>query len=123
MLTLKIAQRGPEPGWDDLAQTPFGHQVSWRQTDAWISDVAQVTVLDRIPSWDIPAVMDKHYKHLLGDVEYHCFMGWPAPSTDDEPYRCVTLLAVSLPQATRWLLVEQAWLLCSNGDTIERVAP
>lgn len=87
---------------------------------AWLSGVTQVTVLARMAIWaDLPPM----HQHLNYEVWHWC--GYNEDAWDGSgPLPTKTLVMVTFGDgSTRTLLVEWAWLLSENGQTIERIAP
>jgi hypothetical protein len=101
MFTLKIAShRDPGPGE--------------RATEMWFADVARVSRIHTKPAGEVWASRtDDPYKASNFTVFEEANPGLP-----------VTLLWVVYGNGKdEYMLVERAWLLASNGDTIERICP
>lgn len=94
--------------------------------ETWIGDVRQVTSLGEVdPSRQalVDAVNgnDRRFAYLCGpgdpSIEIHTWMG-----ADKKTVRKV-IMVVFDNSPTRVMLVEKAWLLGSNGDTIQKICP
>jgi hypothetical protein len=90
------------------------------EIEAWLSDVAQVTVLARMPIW---AELPPMHQHL--EAEMWHWSGYNEEAWNGMgPVPVKTLvMARFADNSTRVLLVERAWLLSETGQTIERIAP
>jgi hypothetical protein len=93
-----------------------------RNNVAWISDVEQVTIVGEFPCWEeIPA----EFRHLT-DLEIWAWRGYRREdfvTEDTSWYRPHTIVMIrTTNQQTRVLLVERAWLLNGDGDTIDTIA-
>jgi hypothetical protein len=92
--------------------------------EAWIGGVRQVTALGEVmPGKGIRDVLsgaDPRFAHLVGPgggMEIHTWTG-----AGKNTIRKV--IGVNLDNGEyRWMLVEKAWLLGSNGDTIQKICP
>lgn len=114
-LTLKIAHNDWEIAPDEDQCTPA------KEVEAWLAGVRQVTKLGQIPAHRAADVLTfDAYKHLSG-MEIWAWMGHTDAVTGRPP---LTIIMVSFDDSTtRTFMVERAWLLGPNGDTIERIAP
>lgn len=108
MFTLKIAS------YD--ATGPGGHPL----TEMWFADVARVSRIwtkPAIEAWGSRNVDDIGYEDPYQASNYTRF-------DEANPGLLVTLLWVVFGSGKdEYMLVERAWLLASNGDTIERICP
>ena len=91
----------------------------------WISDVSQVVSLGDVdPSWkalrDALNGRGPRFSHLHGPgegIEIHTWMG-------DEKKTVRKVIMVTFDsKPNRVMLVERAWLLGPNGDTVDKIAP
>lgn len=93
--------------------------------EAWLGDVRQVTALgDVLPDTkalkDAVNGNDPRFAHLCGPdrgIEHWTWMG-----PEKKTIRKVIMVGFD-NGATRTMLVERAWLLGPNGDTIEKICP
>lgn len=115
MLTLKVAHNDwPEAKTNDDTCGPCNEIVGW------FADVAQVTKLGQVAAHKAAQVLqDARFTHLSG-MEIWCWTGYD----DTVSRQPMTVIMVRFGDGeTRTMLVERAWLLGPNGDTVERVAP
>lgn len=89
--------------------------------EAWIGGVRQVTCLGEVaPGKGITAVLDgsdTRFAHLRENLEI-----WTWCGSGKNTIRKVIMVRLDDGE-TRSMLVERAWLLGPNGDTIQKVAP
>lgn len=89
--------------------------------EAWIGGVRQVTCLGEVaPGKGITAVLDgsdTRFAHLRENLEI-----WTWCGSGKSTVRKVIMVRLDDGE-TRSMLVERAWLLGPNGDTIQKVAP
>lgn len=89
------------------------------EVTAWLADVKQVTVLGAFPAARGSDIGDQYGHHL----ELWAWAG-DRPHRDGELIPVNTLIMVRFADdEIRTMLVERAWLLSENGQTIERIAP
>lgn len=95
--------------------------VPCENIEAWIGGVRQVTALgDVAPGDGLRAVLDgsdHRFAHLREDLEI-----WTWCGAGKNTMRKVIMVRLDDGE-TRTMLVERAWLLGPNGDTIQKVAP
>ena len=103
MFTLKIAS------YD--ATGPGGHPL----TEMWFADVARVSRIWTKPSIEVWTAEQAHDPYEASNY---------ARFDEMQPDRLFTLLWVVFASGKEeYVIVERAWLLASNGDTIERICP
>jgi hypothetical protein len=105
-MTLKIASHDHRPG--------DARTVSWIGGVTEIHRIGQAHASERLAKWET-------YYHSDGIRD----LGSPDPGDEERSDSWLTLLSVKQEGATEffYVIVQTAWLLAQNGDTIERVAP